>query len=491
MKRCLASLLLICLSTYGARAADWNQWRGPNRNGATAESPPLTSSLPAMGLKPLWVSTEQIPAGRAGGWSSPIVADGRVFLFVHQRVRVGDEPLPKRKFPWLAPDKRGGMTAQEYQDYEVNRRDEDQMLGRFYRYADVVYCMSASTGKPIWTTQINSVYTRFPQSGSPAVVNGKVYVLGAAYTARCLDAESGKELWKSKLPGEFRDQSMQSSFVVADGVAVILSGKLFGLNADTGKVLWSVGEEEARQLHSSPAIWETGDRHLAISNVPGGQTVCVDIRSGEQLWKVASMSGHSSPTVVGDRLLTYGSSRKGGLRCYKLSPAGAEHVWTFNGAADSGSCPVVVGDYAYVQGERRLACVNLETGDEEWMTTLDLGRPRYTSLVAADNKVYYAFDGVLCFAATADAYTQLIKAKIDRNALMADEAAFRKLLGIDQLGKTGEDKKKADRVWRASFSGAGPLPCATPAIVDGKLFVRLNDSVVCYDLRAPRTSAKD
>ena len=243
-------------------------------------------------------------------------------------------------------------------------------------------------------------------------------------------------------------------------------------------------------LHSSPAIYDAGDRKLVLVNAPGGETICVDMRDGKHLWSVDSQAGHSTPLVVGDLLLTYGSSRKGGLRCFKLSPKGAEHQWTYQRVADSGSCPVVVDGHVYVQGERRLACVDLETGVDQWMTDLDISRPRYTSLVAADGKVVYAFDGVLCFAADPEEFKQLMNAKIDANGLLAEEAAFRKQLKMDELEKTAEGQKQAERIWRDKFNNAGTLACSSPAIADGRLYLRLQNGVVCYDLRVEATAQR-
>ena len=483
MKTPALALILFALACQHTIATDWNQWRGPNRDGLVPGGPKLTSKLPSSGLKPLWVSEQEIPSARAGGWSSPIVADGKVYIYTHQRVRVGEEEMPERKFPWLPPEKRVGMSSQEYQDYEVNRRDEDEAFGRFYQYADVVYCMDATSGKKLWTTQEKAVYTRFPQSGSPAVIDGKVYVLGAAYVARCLDAKTGDQIWKTRLPGDFRDQYMQSSFAIAEGVAVVLCGPLFGLNTNDGEILWQHGEEAATQLHTSPVIWEAGDRQLVICNVPGQETVCVDPQNGDELWRVESLASHSTPLVVGDQMLTYGSSRKGGLRCFELSRDGAKHLWTFHGANDSGSSPVVVGDYAFVQGERMIACVNLATGEEMWMGDLEIGNPRYTSLVAADNKLIYAFDGFVCVEANGKEFKVLADGKIDKDGLLADKSDFRKMMKLDELETSPEGRKESDRLWRKRFDGAGPLTCTTPAIVDGLVYLRTPKGVACYDLR--------
>ena len=210
-------------------------------------------------------------------------------------------------------------------------------------------------------------------------------------------------------------------------------------------------------------------------------TVCLDVQSGTLVWEVESGAGNATPIITGDKLLLYGQSRKSGLVCYGLSQTTPDELWRFNGAADSGSSPVALNDLVFVQGDRRLACVALDTGKTKWQTMLDLNRPRYTSLIAADNKVFYAFDGLLAFAAK-DKYQPLMQAKINREGVLADEAAFRKLLGINELEKTAEGQKEAELVMRKEF-GNGPLVCTTPAISDGFMYIRLKRGIACYDLR--------
>jgi hypothetical protein len=65
--------VLHCLMVSGATASDWPQFRGPNRDGNWDETG-ILESFPAQGLKIRWRHS----AG--GGFSSPVVADGRVFL---------------------------------------------------------------------------------------------------------------------------------------------------------------------------------------------------------------------------------------------------------------------------------------------------------------------------------------------------------------------------------------------------------------------------
>jgi len=65
--------VLALLLPLAVRAADWPQWRGPNRDGVWSETG-ILQTFPAEGLKVRW----RAPVGP--GWSSPVVAQGRVYL---------------------------------------------------------------------------------------------------------------------------------------------------------------------------------------------------------------------------------------------------------------------------------------------------------------------------------------------------------------------------------------------------------------------------
>ncbi len=473
--------MVLGLPFVDACAGDWNQWRGSNRDGLAVDSPRLIDALPAEGLRPVWKS-ETIRSGRDGGWGSPAVADGKVYLFAHERIKLSDPG--KAKFPWLAPEKRTGMSAEQYAEYEVNRRNEDEARAKAFKFRELIYCLDAQTGGTLWKNETDSLYSRFPQSGSATVLDGRLYILGAGLRARCLDAQTGSEIWNQRLEGEFRDEFFQSSIVIAEGVAVLVGKGLMGLDVVTGKPLWTGDGKTLRGSHSSPVVWKHDGRELIVVNVAGGKTVCLEPRTGKELWRVASEGGVSTPLIVGDRLLTYGNSRKKGLRCFDMSAEQATPAWEFHGTADKGSSPVAVGNHVFVQGERRLVCVNLETGRADWSTTLDLSRPQYTSLIAADGKVFYALEGLLCFDASPEGFEPLIDAKMNAAGLMAPESLFRASLGLDALEKEPGGLEKSVRLLQKTIGRQGPVACVTPAIADGRLYLRVGDGIVCYDLRA-------
>lgn len=488
---CSVILMLMTIALPAdADAGDWTQWRGNDRNGVASDSPALLNRLPDSGLNAAWVS-EPIGSGKNdGGWGSPVVvnfpgdetAERRLYLFTHKRVKIAEPP--KKKFPWLSPDKRVGMTEAEYAEYEVKRRDEDEAIAKAFVFRESIYCLNADDGKEIWKNETDSVYTRFPQSGSPTVSDGRLYILGAGGHVRSVDALTGKSIWKVRLPVSFRDEFWQSSFLVVDDLAIFLAGHLYAVHLDDGSIAWEGDPKKTSGTHTSPVLWHQDGTNFVILNAGGGTTICVEASTGKEVWTVRSEAGLSTPVISGNRMITYSNSRKKGMRCFTISTDGAEEQWVFNGCQDKGSSPVVVGDHVYVQGEKRLACVNLETGDAEWMTTLDLGQPQYTSLVAADSKVYYAVEGVLCVEATPEEFRPLFNAKVDDSGLLQTEDALRERHGINALAK--ENQGQAEKLYQSKIGRQGPLTCATPAIADGRMYVRLRNALACYDLRASR-----
>jgi hypothetical protein len=91
---------------------------------------------------------------------------------------------------------------------------------------------------------------------------------------------------------------------------------------------------------------------------------------------------------------------------------------------------------------------------------------------------------VLCFEATPKEFTPLFNAKVDDAGLLNTEDALRELHGVNALAK--ESQGKAEKLYQSKIGKQGPLTCATPAIADGRMYVRLKNALACYDLRATK-----
>ncbi len=466
--------------------ADWPQWRGPDRNGFV-ETGPLLKTLPSEGLAPLWKFNE-FDGGNNGGWSSPVISGRRVYVYSHTKTKNPQaQDVGPSKYPWLPPEQRTGMTDEEYQAYEVKRRDENERQAKAFRFDERLLCLDLNTGDIIWDRSRESKYTRFTHSGTPCVADGRVFVLGAERTAQCYDAATGEELWSTRLPGDFRDEFFASSFVVDGQLAIVSCGPLTALGVEDGELLWQGDEPLDYQSHSSPTIWHAASESIAIVNTNGGETKGYRISDGKKLWQINTGAGQSTPIVAENLLLTYGSSRKSGLSAYQLSSQSPQTqpqlVWQFQRTADSGSTPVVRGDAVFVQGEKRLAKVNLADGDAVWQTTMSISNPRYTSLIAAGDQVFFGWEGLLSFSAQGDAYHRFYDAEVDSDGMLIGTDDLRKKLKLDSLSNDADGLAASEKIWQQNAIQSGPLGCSTPAVSDGRIVIRLRDGIICYDLR--------
>ncbi len=402
--------LVLFLGVLNPLLADWPQWRGPQRDGVDVESPDLIREISETGIKPVWLNRECVAEGRGEGWSSPIVGGDRVYFFGHS-----------------------------------NGKKQESLC-----------CLEAGSGKEVWRKTFPSKAAKYQQSSTPALEHDRLFVLGAGRIVRCLDAGSADELWKRQLPGEDNDEPWHSSPLVVDGKVIVFAGRLLGLSAESGEVLWQGDDVVKEGVHGSPALAQFSNAKIVIAHVGGGETVAVDPDTGSQRWRVKTEATASTPVIHDGRMVTLAQSRKGGVRCYRISDSKAELLWKCQTIADPGASPVIVGDYVYVQGEKKLVCLRLEDGKETWKTELNVKEPRYTSLIAAAGQVFYAFDSLLCFAAEPDDFQQLYHARFDREGLLSEQV---------------------------EAQDCGPHACTSPAISQGRLYLRLKQGIACYDLR--------
>jgi outer membrane protein assembly factor BamB len=259
-----------------------------------------------------------------------------------------------------------------------------------------------------------------------------------------------------QLSDDDKDEPWHGSPLVVDDKVVVFAGRLFALSAKSGEVLWKGDDVIKEGVHGSPALAEFSNAKLVIAHIGQGETVAVDLASGKDRWRVKTEASASTPVIHGDLMVTLAHSRKGGVRCFRISTDKAEPLWDYQSLADPGASPVIVGDHVYVQGEKKLACLSLADGKPAWTADLNVKNPRYTSLIAADGQVLYAFDSLLSFAADPKEFQQLYHGRFKGDGLL------------------GEDVESKD---------AGPHTCTSPAIADGRLYLRLRQGIACYDLR--------
>lgn len=325
--RTFSLLLVSSFFAIPAFAGDWPQWRGPDRNGVSAETG-LLDKWPEGGPKLLWKVR-----GVGEGFSSVIVVAGRLYT-------MGDG-----------------------------------------KEASHVQCLDASDGKAVWTSKpIGKTGGNYKGTRcTPTFDDGRLYVLGQFGDLVCLNAADGSEVWRKSLTAHFGGRSggwnyTESPLVDQGKVMVTPGGKkgaVVALDKLTGDLLWQSEDFTDPAQYSSLIVRDFGGKRQYIQ-LTGANVVGLDAATGEVLWK-APRKGRTATisTPIFHEGHVFVSSAYGvGCNGFKVSHSGGSFTTKELYANKSisnhhGGC-IRVGDYIYGSSGGTLACLELKTGKEMW-----------------------------------------------------------------------------------------------------------------------------
>ena len=307
-----------------------------------------------------------------------------------------------------------------------------------------VVCVDTANGRKKWEVVFPSDANDWPMHGgaSTPLLVGRQLVIQCGHLARCIDATNGRLLWQYDTKNE-----SSSSFGAVNGIGIINAGNTLGFDLATGQSVWSaqsVGGDGG--AYGSTAFWTCEEKLYAIC-VGFNRFCCIDPQNGNVLWSIPGNVGRGdyaqTPAISGNRAVVW---FKGKLAVYHLSIQGPTLLWD-TPFEDKYSSPILKDDRIYyidthTPKERAHACCrNMDTGQLIWQ--IDIGDPQYSSPILADNKLIFLTD-------------------IGHNLHIIDSITGRRLGLFHVNGKS----------W------------ASPAIVNGLLYVRLaDDELSCFDLR--------
>ncbi|MHC4326019.1 MAG: outer membrane protein assembly factor BamB family protein, partial [Planctomycetota bacterium] len=289
----------------GSPEPDWPQWRGPRRDGISDEKG-LLERWPEGGPELLWKIE-----GMGKGWSCPIIVGKRIYI-------TGD-------------------------------------VGR-----DLVIFALDLNGEVQWKVK-NGLYWKNPYPGARACCvfsEGRLYHINAHGRVVCLDAATGRELWAVNIMERFDAKNITwalSECMLVDGLNLIVTpgGKkalMAALDKRTGRTVWTtepLGDD--RTSHSSPVLFRYAGRRL-IASCSSAHGFGVDADTGKLLWMVPLKNPHgvnASTPIYGSGSVYYVTPYAEMGRAYRLVPDGqgvtAEHIWTSGLDTVTGSAVLVDG----------------------------------------------------------------------------------------------------------------------------------------------------
>lgn len=376
--RPFASMALAALFSAPLAAADWPQFRGPNRDGVSKETG-LLQSWPAQG-PPLEWSVK----GLGGGFSTVSVADGRIYTLGNM------------------PDKKAAKNPKQL---------------------SYLIALDRKDGKQIWASEVG------PAGGNlgctPTVDGGHIYALGQMGDLVCID-KNGKRVWARNLQKEFGGQKggwnyCESPLVDGDRVVVTPGGSeatIVAFNKNTGETLWKcpIATRHKEAGYSSIVISHAGGVKHYVQLFNGGLVgISTD---GHVLWTHEKLGGNTAniPTpIVLDNFVFSSIGYGRGASLMKLTADGqavsAEEVYYKRELTNKHGGVIKVGDFVYgdTDDSGHPFCADFKTGKLKWKRK-DQGDGKSSAAVTyADGRLYFHYEnGTMALVkAVADAYEEV------------------------------------------------------------------------------------
>jgi outer membrane protein assembly factor BamB len=411
-----------------ARAEDWPGWRGPTGMGQTTEKGlPLTWGG-KDGANILWkvpLLEGQDKARLDQNQSSPVVLGEHVFVTLSC---------------W-PPDANPEKEPPEHH----------------------VLCFRKADGRRLWDTPIAPGPWRLKDlrggytAPTPAADGKRVFVLFGSSVAAALDL-AGKVVWRKEITPFAFDVAIGTSPVLYRDNLLLMwdqtskTSRLIALDRQTGEVRWEKKRPTADWAHSTPTLARVnGKPQLLVGSATALQGLDPD--GGDTLWSCGSGDGARvgdtvSPVLAGG--VVYCDSGRGGPGI-AVDPTGAGDVtkthlrWKAARVPEGFGSPVAAGDYLYrLHSPGAVTCWRLSDGGAVYTERLAGVAAAPSPFATADGRVYFASAG--------------------KSFVIKAGPRF-EVLGTSDLGDPSQ---------------------ASPAVADGRIFLRGGRNLYCVGNADPR-----
>ncbi|HJT76675.1 MAG TPA: PQQ-binding-like beta-propeller repeat protein [Gemmataceae bacterium] len=167
-------------------------------------------------------------------------------------------------------------------------------------------CLDRGTGKTLWRRAVAPKgiervhHENSPAVGTPATDGERVYVYFGSYGLVCYDLD-GNEAWARPLPVPATMWGSGTSPVVAGGLVLLKcqgrSSSLLALHGRTGEVAWKKEPLPFEAGYSPPFVWRHGDAAEVVLHGQSGVRA-YDLKDGTERWSVGGLLGAAIPAPV-------------------------------------------------------------------------------------------------------------------------------------------------------------------------------------------------
>ena len=312
-------------------------------------------------------------------------------------------------------------------------------------------------GKPKWKKRHDSAWTKsYPGARStPVIDSGNLYIISGHGLVGCYDAETGKRKWTrrmSEFGGGTPNWGYAESVLIYENLAVITPGRkncIVALNKTSGETIWTSSGFKAGAQYGSCIAFTYADTPMIAAGTHAG-IVCIDARDGHLLWSnpwsARNTANCPTPAFSDGYVFWANGYGKGGI-CMKLTAAGgqasADVAWTTKDMNCHHGGYIVHDGYIYGNHGGRWVCLELKTGQKMWQER----GVKKGSICFADGMLY----------------------------LFGEQHG---LVGLATCSPEGLQMKGKFNVQGSGTSWAHPV------VIGGRLYLRYDSNLYCYDVRA-------
>ena len=379
----LLSTALISDSALAEALPSWSQWRGPAGQGHA----PAAKDLPLA-----WSESENVAWKtplEGKGWSSPVLADGRLWLTTAVETPLSEAEKAER----LA---------------NVENSSSLQVSGPVSLRA---VCLDATSGKALHDIELFRQSQPDPihslnsyASPSPILDGGRLYCHFGTNGTAAVDAATGAILWSHTLQKIKHENG-------AGGTPVLFENRLIfdcdgsdqqyivALDTATGEVAWKTErsgernpEPQLKKAYGSPIVTEV-DGHAVLLSTGADWLYAYDPTDGRELWKQAyGVLGFSivPRPIVGHGMTFISTSfMQPELLAVKLPTGDAlpEIAWRVKKSVPNIPSPILVGDEIVMVSDKGVAtCLDADSGDVRFSERL--GGNFCSSPLYADGRIW-------------------------------------------------------------------------------------------------------